>query len=56
MPPVPGSSAEPAGQAAANDYDGFAEAYAAGNEVSSLKDKPPGSGFLCFMFFVLEAG
>jgi SAM-dependent methyltransferase len=22
----------------------------------SLKDKPPGSGFLCFMFFVLEAG
>ena len=21
-----------------------------------LKDKPPGSGFLCFMFFVLEAG
>jgi hypothetical protein len=22
----------------------------------SLKDKPPGSGFLCFTFFVLEAG
>ena len=21
-----------------------------------LKDKPPGSGFLCFMFFVLAAG
>jgi len=21
-----------------------------------LQDKPPGSGFLCFMFFVLEAG
>jgi len=21
-----------------------------------LKDKPPGSGFLCFLFFVLEAG
>jgi hypothetical protein len=21
-----------------------------------LKDKPQGSGFLCFMFFVLEAG
>ena len=34
MPPVTGSSAEPAGQAAANDYDSFAEAYSAGNEVS----------------------
>jgi ubiquinone/menaquinone biosynthesis C-methylase UbiE len=36
MPPVTGSSAEPAGQAAANDYDSFAEAYSAGNEVSLL--------------------
>jgi SAM-dependent methyltransferase len=34
MPPVTGSSAEPAGQAAANDYDSFAEAYSAVNEVS----------------------
>ena len=34
--PVTGSSAEPAGQAAANDYDSFAEAYSAGNEVSLL--------------------
>ena len=34
MPPVTGSSAEPAGQAAANDYDSFAEAYSAENEVS----------------------
>ena len=34
MPPVTGSSAEPAGQAAANDYDSFAEAYSAANEVS----------------------
>ena len=23
---------------------------------ASLKDKPPGSGFLCFLFFVLQAG
>ena len=36
MPPVTGSSAEPAGQAAANDYDSFAEAYSAVNEVSLL--------------------
>ncbi len=34
MPPVTGSSAEPAGQAAANDYDSFAEVYSAENEVS----------------------
>ena len=34
MPPVTGSSAGPAGQAAANDYDSFAEAYSAANEVS----------------------
>jgi SAM-dependent methyltransferase len=36
MPPVTGSSAKPAGQAAATDYDSFAEAYAAENEVSLL--------------------
>jgi ubiquinone/menaquinone biosynthesis C-methylase UbiE len=34
MPPVTGSSAEPAGQAAANDYDSFAEAYSGENEVN----------------------
>src|SRR6201988_1854406 len=34
MPPVAGSSAEPAAQAAANDYDSFAEAYSAENEAS----------------------
>ena len=34
MPPVTGSPAEPAGQAAANDYDSFAEAYSAENEAS----------------------
>jgi SAM-dependent methyltransferase len=34
MPPVTGGSAEPAGQAAANDYDSFAEAYSAENEVN----------------------
>ena len=34
MPPVTGSSAEPAAQAAANDYDSFAEAYSSENEVS----------------------
>jgi SAM-dependent methyltransferase len=34
MPPVTGSSAGPAGPAAANDYDSFAEAYSAGNEVN----------------------
>src|SRR5580693_5190294 len=34
MPPVTDSSAEPAGQAAANDYDSFAEAYSAENEVN----------------------
>ena len=34
MPPVTGSSAEPAGQATANDYDTFADAYAAENEAS----------------------
>lgn len=33
MPPVTGSSPEP-GKAAANDYDSFAEAYSAVNEVS----------------------
>jgi ubiquinone/menaquinone biosynthesis C-methylase UbiE len=36
MPPVTGSSAGPAGQAAANDYDSFAEAYSDVNEVSLL--------------------
>ncbi len=36
MPPVTGSSAGPAAQAAANDYDSFAEAYSAANEVSLL--------------------
>src|SRR3984885_6369140 len=36
MPPVPGSSAEPAGQAVATDYDSFAEAYSAENEASLL--------------------
>jgi ubiquinone/menaquinone biosynthesis C-methylase UbiE len=36
MPPVAGSSAEPAGQAVATDYDSFAEAYSAENEVSLL--------------------
>ena len=34
MPPVTGSPAEPPGQAAANDYDSFAEAYSAENEAS----------------------
>jgi ubiquinone/menaquinone biosynthesis C-methylase UbiE len=34
MPPVTGSSAEPAGQAAANDYDSFAEVYSAENEMN----------------------
>jgi SAM-dependent methyltransferase len=34
VPPVTDSSAEPAGQAAANDYDSFAEAYSAENEVN----------------------
>src|SRR6202044_923655 len=34
VPPVTGSPAEPAGQAAANDYDSFAEAYSAENEAS----------------------
>ena len=34
MPPVTGSSAGPAGQGAANDYDSFAEEYSAANEVS----------------------
>jgi ubiquinone/menaquinone biosynthesis C-methylase UbiE len=34
MPPITGSSAEPAGQGTANDYDSFAEEYSAGNEVS----------------------
>jgi SAM-dependent methyltransferase len=33
MSPVTGSSAEPAAQPAANDYDSFAEAYSAANEV-----------------------
>src|ERR1700689_2981486 len=36
MPPVTGSSAEPAGQAVATDYDNFAEAYSAENETSLL--------------------
>ena len=36
MPPVTGGSAGPAGQAAANDYDSFAAAYSAVNEVSLL--------------------
>jgi ubiquinone/menaquinone biosynthesis C-methylase UbiE len=34
MPPVPRKSAGPAGRAAANDYDSFAEAYSAENEVN----------------------
>ena len=34
MPPVTDSSAEPAGPAAASDYDSFAEAYSAENEVN----------------------
>ena len=34
MSPALDSSPGPAGQAAANDYDSFAEAYSAGNEVS----------------------
>jgi SAM-dependent methyltransferase len=34
MPLVPGSSAGPANQTVANDYDSFAEAYAAENEAS----------------------
>jgi SAM-dependent methyltransferase len=34
MPPVPDSSAGPANQSVANDYDSFAEAYAAENETS----------------------
>jgi ubiquinone/menaquinone biosynthesis C-methylase UbiE len=36
MPSVTGGSAEPAVQAAVNDYDSFAEAYSAANEVSLL--------------------
>jgi hypothetical protein len=36
MPSVAGGPAEPAGQAAVNDYDSFAEAYSAANEVSLL--------------------
>jgi hypothetical protein len=36
MPPVSGSSAGPADHAADNDYDNFAEAYSAVNEVSLL--------------------
>jgi SAM-dependent methyltransferase len=34
MPPVPESSAGPANQTVTNDYDSFAEAYAADNETS----------------------
>ena len=34
MPPVTGSSAAPAERPAANDYDSFAEAYSAENQVS----------------------
>jgi SAM-dependent methyltransferase len=36
VPPVTGSSAEPAGQAVAAGYDSFAEVYSAENEVSLL--------------------
>src|ERR1700683_3267539 len=36
MPPVPDSSAGPAGRAVVNDYDSFAEAYVAQNEHSLL--------------------
>jgi len=36
MPPVTDSSAEPADQAVATDYDSFAEVYSAENEVSLL--------------------
>ena len=34
MPPVPDSSARPANQTAANDYDSFAEAYTAETEAN----------------------
>jgi len=34
VPPVTGSPAEPAAEAPANDYDSFAEAYSAENEVN----------------------
>ena len=34
MPPVPEISVGPAGRAVANDYDSFAEAYSAENEVN----------------------
>jgi len=34
MPAVPQGSAGPASQTVANDYDSFAEAYAAENETS----------------------
>jgi ubiquinone/menaquinone biosynthesis C-methylase UbiE len=36
MPPGPESPASPAGQAMANDYDSFAEAYSAENENSLI--------------------
>jgi SAM-dependent methyltransferase len=36
MPPVPGTSAQPADPAVTNDYDNFAEAYSAENEASLL--------------------
>src|SRR5215475_2886930 len=36
MPPVPETSARPADPAVTNDYDNFAEAYSAVNEVSLL--------------------
>src|SRR5579863_8440560 len=36
VPSVTGGAGEPAGQVAANDYDSFAEAYSAENEVSLL--------------------
>ena len=34
MPPVPENSAQPAAPAVVNDYDSFAEAYSAENEIS----------------------
>jgi hypothetical protein len=42
------TAARVAERAVTNDYDGFAEAYAAETD-------PAGTTFLCFLFFVLEA-
>jgi hypothetical protein len=52
-------SAGLAGQAPANDYDSFAEAYAAETESNLINGyytaRFPSGAFLCFLFFVLEA-